>query len=123
HVGQHAQFRKARLQFADCARDKTVWIGGFDAVERLKRTLDRGKQRHYRYAQFHATFGYGKQRIDGVAVYAGHRRHGLLQALAFGDEDRIYEVIDGKGMLTHQSAGEVIATIAPWPGGGKIGLR
>src|SRR5690606_38720871 len=83
---------------------------------------DGGKQRQHRNAQFQALFGNRQQCVNGMAHDTRHGWHGLTDALAFRDEDRVDQVIYRQGMLPHQTAGEVIATIAPWSSGRKIGV-
>ena len=108
-VRQHAEHREVLLQLAHGARNETFGIRGFAAIRSLERRLDRRKQRQHRHAQFHALLGDFHQQIDGRALDAGHRRHGLPHIRAFDDEHRINEVVGREEVFAHQTAREVIA--------------
>ncbi|MNC19631.1 hypothetical protein D3C75_675660 [compost metagenome] len=119
HVGDDAQLRKARTQGAGGALGQAVRIPGLLGEQRL--LLQRGdrEQRQRRNAQRNALGRLLEQQVDGQALDPRHRRHRLATVLALQHEHRQDQIVGGQHVLAHQTAGELVATIAAQAGGGE----
>ena len=106
HIGDHAQFRKRVLEGAHRPLRQSLRIVGLARVVGfLFRRRDR-EQRQGRDAEIVYFCRFEQQFIDAQALDARHGGHRLAPSLAFQDEHRIDQIIDGQPVFAHQPPGK-----------------